>query len=447
MRTLIVSDLHLGNGGGFDVFAGGEALPALLDRFSSTPARVILNGDTVDFLMNEDPLELDAARAREQARAISRDPASAAVLAALGRVLAAGGEVIVRLGNHDVELALPEVQEVFRGALGQPAEVARRLVFETGEAPSVIDVGGAKILVTHGEHNDPWNFVDYGRLGKDPSFEYAPGSRLVKQLMNPLKRAYGMRFADLLKPDFQGAVLTALAVDPTAVKLLFKKTTASMLWPLFRKMQGPLPIAGEEEKDLGLADRVKQAGLTEEEQAVLEEALGDAPVAFSEEDEGVLSSARRKLAQAGLATYAKLQRRLAGDIGLAYFDLTPDEAEWAEAKRLAAKYGARAVIIGHTHAARWKEAEGVVFANTGTWIWLMKLPEPEAVAEVWADFLDEIRKNPGLLPERSKLAKVTSRFTAALAEPAEGGGALLSLIEWDPASGVTTLGSARVPAG
>ena len=32
MRTLIVSDLHLGNGGEYDVFAGGDALPALLDR-------------------------------------------------------------------------------------------------------------------------------------------------------------------------------------------------------------------------------------------------------------------------------------------------------------------------------------------------------------------------------------------------------------------------------
>ena len=33
MRTLILSDLHLGNGGDYDIFAGSESLPALLDRF------------------------------------------------------------------------------------------------------------------------------------------------------------------------------------------------------------------------------------------------------------------------------------------------------------------------------------------------------------------------------------------------------------------------------
>jgi hypothetical protein len=69
MRTLVISDLHLGNGGPYDVFEGAEALPSLLDRMSDAPLRVLVNGDAVDFLMNDDPLELDPARAAEQARA------------------------------------------------------------------------------------------------------------------------------------------------------------------------------------------------------------------------------------------------------------------------------------------------------------------------------------------------------------------------------------------
>jgi UDP-2,3-diacylglucosamine pyrophosphatase LpxH len=76
-RTLIVSDLHLGNGGDFDTFAGADALPALLAELGHEPLRVVLNGDTVDFLMNEDPLELDAERALGQAAAIFAAPASA----------------------------------------------------------------------------------------------------------------------------------------------------------------------------------------------------------------------------------------------------------------------------------------------------------------------------------------------------------------------------------
>ena len=57
MKTLIISDLHLGNGGPYDVFEGRETLPALLDHLGEKPLRVLVNGDGVDFLMNEDPLE------------------------------------------------------------------------------------------------------------------------------------------------------------------------------------------------------------------------------------------------------------------------------------------------------------------------------------------------------------------------------------------------------
>ena len=79
-KILIVSDLHLGNGGSYDIFAGGESLPALLRTFAQKDHTVIFNGDSVDFLMNEDPLELDEARAVHQAEQTFAAPATAAVL-------------------------------------------------------------------------------------------------------------------------------------------------------------------------------------------------------------------------------------------------------------------------------------------------------------------------------------------------------------------------------
>src|SRR5687768_8502165 len=184
MRTVVLSDLHLGNGQGYDIFAGAEALPAFLNTFTCEPTRVVLNGDSVDFLMNEDPLELQVERAVEQARAMVAAVPTAAVLEALGRVLAAGGEVVLRLGNHDVELALAEVQEVLREALGQPPEVAQRLCFQRGDAPWVLEVGGARVLLAHGEQHDQWNQVDYAHLpgpgapeGADPAqYRYSAGS-------------------------------------------------------------------------------------------------------------------------------------------------------------------------------------------------------------------------------------------------------------------------------
>jgi UDP-2,3-diacylglucosamine pyrophosphatase LpxH len=441
MRTLIVSDLHLGNGSDYDAFAGGEELPAFLDRAAATPTRVLVNGDGVDFLMNEDPLELEVERAVGQARDIVAAPSSAAVLKAFGRVLARGGEVVIRLGNHDIELALPEVQEVLRGALGQPPEIAAKLQFQLGEAPAILDVGGARVLVTHGEHNDKWNQVDYKALAKQKGYKYAAGSVLVKQIMNPMTREHGMRFVNLLKPDFQGGALTALAVTPSIVKGLFQQASISIAWQLFRKA-GMAASFNEEEENLGLADRVTAAGLDAEETEALEAILGDGPASF-DEDDGVLSKARIKLARAGLQLYAGLQRRLAGDIGDQYFTLEPDKAEWDDAQRLAKKFDVSAVVIGHTHAARWKEDSGIAFANSGTWIYLMQLPKYDAGDDAWTDFIAELRQNPKLVPGKQKHAKTIERFTAVLVEPQPSGGATMSLVEWKNGN-VATLGSAAI---
>ena len=449
-RTLVVSDLHLGNGGDFDTFAGAQALPALLDRLGQTPIRVVLNGDTVDFLMNEDPLELDPERAVTQAAAIFAAPATSAVLHALGRVAAHGGEVVVRLGNHDIELALGEVQELFRKSLGQGPEVAARVRFERGDKPAILEVGGVRILITHGEQNDVWNKVDYPNLpgpgaadGVRPAdFTYAPGSRLVKTLMNPLKKRFAMRFADLLKPDFQGATLTALAVNPLAVKTIFQGSTVRLMWQLFRQSSGPTTFdPSSDERDLGLARAMEQAGLSEQEKQQLQALLDeDAALSFAQdEDQSVLDRARLKLGQAGLRAYARLQKGLAADTGSRYFDLTPADDEWQEARRLADKYGAQAVVLGHTHAARFRSTEPLTFVNTGTWIWLMRLPAPDASDEDWAAFLESCRKNPRLEPPGA--VPLIERFTGALIDAKGPGasGATISLFQWGP-SGLEVLG-------
>ncbi|AUX48207.1 uncharacterized protein SOCE26_097380 [Sorangium cellulosum] len=308
--------------------------------------------------------------------------------------------------------------------------------------------------MTHGDHNDRWNIVHYKALSIPQaaalsSFAYAPGSILVKQYLNPLTRDFGLRFANLLKPDFQGGTLTALAVAPSAVKLLFQRSSVNLVWQLFRKMNEPTAFPGGEE-NLGLADRVAEAGLTAEEQEAMEALLGDGAVAFSasdEDDDGPLGRARIKLGRAGLKLYAQLQRQLTGTAGNSYFELEPDEAEWKEAHRLAKKYGAGAVVLGHTHAARWKHAEGLLFANTGTWIWLMQLPPFDAGDDVWAEFLAELKANPRLAPERQNLARLIHRFNAVTLDEAPGGGATVALLRWDGASSdLRTLAQAHVPA-
>lgn len=450
MHTLVLSDIHLGNGEGYDIFSGEAVLPATLASAAAQRSSVILNGDTFDFLMNEDPLELRLDRAVTQAQAIVRNPTSAAVLRGLGAVLAAGGGVEIRLGNHDAELALRAVQEVFRGALGQPPEVAARLVFTRGDAPGLLELNGTRILLAHGEHNDPWNFVEYAALDPEAAqsekFRYPPGSRLVKTLLNPLKRRFGMRFADLLKPDMQGGVLTVLAVDPNALALIFQGSTFRLLWQLFRRMDEPVSFEpGQEEPDLGLAASIEAAGLTPEEHAALEAAVDpEAMQSFGPVRE-LLGSARVKLARQGLRLYAAAQRKLAGTAGDSFFGLEPGEDEWTEARRLATKYDADAVVLGHTHAARFRNEPDLTYVNTGTWIYLMRLPAADAPVEAWEEFLNQCRSNPALDPKVGPCPPMISRPTGLVIDPDPAGGVHMQLLEFD-AQGSKVLAQGHVGA-
>jgi predicted phosphodiesterase len=446
MHTLVLSDIHLGNGHGFDIFSGAGLLPATLAEAAAQRAHVVLNGDSFDFLMNEDPLELQVERAVAQAQAIVESEDGGAALRGLGAVLAAGGSVEIRLGNHDAELALTAVQEVLRGALGQPEEVAKRLVFTRGDAPGILEINGVKILLAHGEHNDPWNFVDYKDLDAEGrgQFKYPPGSRLVKTLLNPLKRRFGMRFADLLKPDFQGGVLTMLAVDPNALSLVFQGSTFRLLWQLFRRMDDPLSFApGAVEEDLGLDKAMDAAGLTPEERGAIEAVLDPEALQSFGVVGDLLGSARVKLARQGLRLYAATQRHLAGGTGDSYFDLAPDPAEWTEAERLAKKYGADVVTLGHTHAARFRSEPDLTYVNTGTWIYLMRLPASDASVDEWETFLSQCRSNPGLDPAKGPCPPLISRPTGLVIDADPSGGVRLRLLEYT-AQGPRVLGESRV---
>jgi len=85
VRTLVISDLHLGVRSGVDVLARPEALDVLCSRLHGVD-RLVLLGDT---------LELRHGPARD---ALAR---AEPVMRAIGDALGASGEVVVVAGNHD----------------------------------------------------------------------------------------------------------------------------------------------------------------------------------------------------------------------------------------------------------------------------------------------------------------------------------------------------------
>lgn len=125
-ELIVISDLHLGRGrnpetGRFhrlEAFFYDDDLRSFCAWLAEdahtrgATLRLVLNGDTLDFLRSERPHEPPAALARA---ILDGHPQ---VVEALASLLARGHEVVFLPGNHDLELQQADVQGVVRAAIG-----------------------------------------------------------------------------------------------------------------------------------------------------------------------------------------------------------------------------------------------------------------------------------------------------------------------------------------
>ena len=209
-RIIIISDLHL----------DGEpptmmSRPKELARFIQTlPSRcaadeqleLVIGGDFVDFLAIP-PFAAWTPDPKEAGRKLNRamkEQQFAPIFEALGSHVAAGHLLTVLIGNHDVELALPPIQDALLAHLGATPHQVHFV-----DNNCAYRIGG--LLVEHGNRYDDANENDWTGLraissalsrGEVPhgALEASAGSRLVEKLISPLKAA-GYRFIDLLQPQ------------------------------------------------------------------------------------------------------------------------------------------------------------------------------------------------------------------------------------------------------
>lgn len=95
----------------------------------------------------------------------------------------------------------PRGQSCSRACICLAAD-ATRVTFPRLRAPTILRVGGPPLLVARVSGGDE------------------DARRLAELLLNPLRRQYGVGYADLLRPDYVAAILAALAVNPTAARLV-----------------------------------------------------------------------------------------------------------------------------------------------------------------------------------------------------------------------------------
>ncbi len=142
--TLIVSDLHLRAG---SERAGAADFTRLVSG-AAAGARLVLAGDIfdLDWVGRAPQAGEGPTAAAGRLRAILEEFPE--TVTALRDYLSRGGEILWLPGNHDAELAHPEVQAALQAALGQPGP---RLRFEAES----VEIDG--VHVEHGHQYDPDN--------------------------------------------------------------------------------------------------------------------------------------------------------------------------------------------------------------------------------------------------------------------------------------------------
>ena len=468
-ELFVVSDLHLGGSPGFQIFRQGARLAATIRALakSKTPRlALVLAGDVVDFLAAADPayLEPDPERTIKKLEAIRRDPAFADVFVALSEfVHTPSRSLVITLGNHDVELALPHGREWLYTVLAGTDPAARgRIELALDGWGFACTVGGRKVLVVHGNEVDNWNVVDHHALLETnraltrgtplPEWTRNGGTKLVIDLMNTVKARYPM--IDLLKPETEAALPIVAALDPENAKLFKFMRAASY------KLRDQIKVA------FGFLGDQPGEGPGPNERAPTDKELFDrflAPTLVSGRPPSAPRSApspddelARMLSAANEAIHAgidptrvdpgagmlgpldsikdffagtsgqellrrALRKWLANDTS--YDPSAPDDT--FEELDKACGQDIEFVIAGHTHLRRAihrRRANGYYF-NSGTWIRLIQLrdevlDDAEQFARVWAAFsagsmkaLDDLRdlgktRNQALVEDTSTVVGI-----------------------------------------
>lgn len=442
----VISDLHLGGETGFQIFNQGATLAAFIRNLTGKPANrrvgLVLNGDTVDFLAEAGNEYLDPSGAVQKLRRILLEDSSfSGVFSALQEFVAASNRyLIVVLGNHDVELALPEVKEWLLANISNTKQEARgRVSMCYDGAGFACDVGGKRVFCIHGNDVDTWNFVDQKQLrelalslnfGKTPSeWDANAGTRLVIDVMNSIKRRFPI--VDLLKPEVEAVVPFLLCLKPDCYKEVSRIMTVAAHLSRDAILRSIGFLSAEEEiKDIP----VKK-----------EEVMSQFATRYFDYDAAKFTSAASLISSAYESLDAEKIRRGASDgtappssggeqfLGptdyiRALFSKEKDKAEnlrKALAKNLQedqtfsithrdqtfieidkqAGSNVHFLVTGHTHLERAiaRSAPGCYYYNSGTWIRLIQLNadvlnNPDEFARVYKSFesgtmeqLDEIK--------------------------------------------------------
>jgi UDP-2,3-diacylglucosamine pyrophosphatase LpxH len=412
----VISDLHMGGAPGFQILGETARLASFIrwvrDQRPDGQVALVLNGDIVDTLAEDVPgyLAIDTAAATIE-RIIDRDPAFSPIWDALAEFVRTRNRTLVLvIGNHDLELALPPVHRLLVSRLAGDDLAARaRIEFSTFGAGHACLIGNTRVFCIHGNEVDAWNYVRYedlarvarrlnaGRTLDASEWEPNAGTKMVKDVMNEVKRRYA--WIDLLKPETQAAVGVLAVLEPSLASRI-----ARVLPVVGERIRGGADYSGRLSSEGFSAPDAASARMIAPEQLLgpnLGGALRAGPGSGADAD-AMLLAAEQNLqnrtpgARAGdetLGTPRLIWDRLTGWItgvgkdealrralldwlaGDKTFDLDDRDATF---KEVTSSVGSEVAITitGHTHLERAIDMGGGRFYfNCGTWIRLMRFSD------------------------------------------------------------------------
>jgi UDP-2,3-diacylglucosamine pyrophosphatase LpxH len=423
-RAIIISDLHLG-GNAPRMMSRPKNLARFLEGVSGRlgsdeTLELIIAGDFVDFLAITPQASWtpDPAEACSKIRNAMKDGDLASIFEAMGKLLAKdGNKLTILVGNHDVEMGLPPVQDALLEGLDCTRHQA--IFVDTGRA-----YGLGKALIEHGNRYDDANTNDWQGLRaiaaamsrhEEPKDELlvSAGSRIVEQIINPLKSS-SYPFIDLLQPQGELVALLMLAFEPG-----LKWELNKLRWLLRgRYLEGRNQNGLQPGKSRYVSYRPLDTFDNE-----LQETFGDSYTALRTPDQQVglsLADWTKILltpGKDGIAAILRKGEHVPSDrlqqIRVAMRKLLMDDQsnqpdgptqQYGEAaKRLIEDSGGKVevVVMGHTHLARHiGPRDKATYINTGTWADVVRAPEEamrdgadEALEEFLRDLLNDKRPN------------------------------------------------------
>ena len=405
-----ISDLHLGGArAGGQIFNKGARLKTFLERLAAKPGPLclVIAGDLFDSLpyLTGTGTYVAIDGAADLLTGIMETPEFAPVFDGLAAFLRKDDrELVILIGNHDLEIALPEAQEALLRVIAPTAAARGRVRFSTNGVGFRCQVGDRTVYVTHGNEADRWNHVDYDALRRAAHARalgqawdaraWVPnaGTKLVIDAMNGVKSTYP--FIDLLKPETGAALRVLRSIAPETVTSVADALPAFTRWakarittPAFVLGAEPVTaqLAGARDLEViqllgdAIRDTAPDARDVSSQTALMDRVSqlhrdGDLPSSLVSDDDSKLGYlwTRAKGEPPAESLRLALQKWLADDRSFVvndrdetYREIVPNVGP-----------GIDVVITGHTHLPRWisaRERGGLVYLNAGAWARTMGL--------------------------------------------------------------------------